>query len=293
MNPSSETTILSGLSADVFVGRDAECRRIDRLCRRKRLNAVLLGAPRIGKSELLRRSYDRLFAEGGDVFPIYFSFNRASIESGMIAQDYIAQFMAQLMAFRRGDPAIIRSAQGPLNSIGSAAAAQDYVWIKELIDLFVCANGSSDAGAAARSALSSASASALHAGITPFVMLDNVHLLADSRAALFRSELLRAMADSAARGSGAAPAYLLCGLRRPMMEILPADDGLFDRLELMRIDPLGEVALQHLIRHTAADLKVDITDSTVELMIQQLGGDLFYVRSVLDAAASRGTGLRT
>jgi serine/threonine-protein kinase RsbW len=294
MNSSEARTILGRVPADEFVDREVESQRIDRLCREKKsFNAVLLGAPRIGKSEILRRTYDRLFAEGGEVFPLYFSFSKASIESGSVAQDYMARYLAQLIAFRRDDPGIIRSAQGSLAAIGSAAAAEDYLWIKELIDLFVCANGSPDAGAAARSALASASASALHAGITPFVMLDNVDLLADPRAALFRSELLRTIADSGASAPGAAPAYLLCGLRRPMVEMLPADEELFDGLELMRVEPLSESSLERLIRQAAANLKVEITDSTAELMIQQLGGDLFYIRSVLGAAASRGSGLRT
>src|SRR4051812_35119463 len=38
-----------------------------------RAYGLLLGAPRIGKTELLRKLFDRLFSEGAEVAPVYYS----------------------------------------------------------------------------------------------------------------------------------------------------------------------------------------------------------------------------
>ena len=83
------------------------------------------------------------------------------------------------------------------------------------------------------------------------------------------------------------PAYVLCGLRRLITEILPADEGVFDKLELIRLEPMAEEPLEQMIRRNGSNLDVEVSDSTTELMIQQLNRDIFYTRSLLDAAASQ------
>src|SRR5215471_12574791 len=217
MSDSDGRPILSRLSAGEFVGRETELQRIERLCgEKRRSNSILLGPPRVGKSEILRQSYDRLFAAGGETLPTYFSFNKSRLESRSLARDYLARFLAQLIAFRRDDPGVMRLAGGPLEPIGSAAAAEDYPWIKELIESFARAEERPDAAAAVRCALGAAQACGWHSGITPFVMLDNVDLLADPEAAPFFAELIPALAGSLGSASSRAPSYLLCGLRRPM-----------------------------------------------------------------------------
>src|SRR5262249_26350641 len=79
----------------------------------------------------------------------------------------------------------------------------------------------------------------------------------------------------------------------PMLGILPADGAFFDRCELIRIRPMADQTLDGLISQLALRSGVHVSDSTRELMIQQLGRDLFYTRALVGAAASRGTGLKT
>src|SRR5262249_2545851 len=56
---------------------------------------------------------------------------------------------------------------------------------------------------------------------------------------------------------------------------------------------MADEPVERMIRLMAAGLDVEVSDSTVELMIQQLNRDLFYMRAVLDAAAARGASLKT
>jgi serine/threonine-protein kinase RsbW len=78
-----------------------------------------------------------------------------------------------------------------------------------------------------------------------------------------------------------------------MGRIFPAEEEFFDKLELIRINSMADDTLDALISQLAIRAGVSLSDSTRELMIQQLGRDLFYVRLLIGAAASRKAGLKT
>ena len=281
-------------------------RRAKNLMRRAS-NVLVLGAPRSGKTEILRKSFDLLFGEGSDVAPIYYAFRAYSLDAKSFARDYLSQFLAQFIAFRRNDPRLIATADEPLAAIARAAPPEDYLWVRGIIDSFGRAAQSGDPSLLLRCALSAPMIAASRTRLAPFIMLDNFHLLADVSAgpetnaaiAELRSEFFRAMAANShsfrAMGgsSSGAPVYVLCGLRRALIELMPPDEELFGNLEMIRVEPMTEEPLELMIRSTAARLGIEISDSTTELMVQQLNRDAFYIRTLLDAAASRGSSFRT
>ncbi|MFL6216144.1 MAG: ATP-binding protein [Blastocatellia bacterium] len=256
---------------------------------RRSTNALLLGAPRVGKSELLRKAFDRLFADGVEVVPIYYSLKSYCLDAERLAHDLFTQFLAQFIAFRRHDPRLIESANEPLAAIMRAAPPDDYIWVRAMVDGFSRAASTGDALLMLRSALQAPASAAACSQLSPFVMLDNFHLLAASP--MIRAEMVRALTTEHSRTPQ--PAYLLSGLRRVMTGLMPPDEELYRRLELIRIEAMGDESVEKLIRALAASLDVEVSDSTVELMIQQLNRDLFYIHAVLDAAASRRASLKT
>ncbi|MGH9760909.1 MAG: hypothetical protein ACREAC_08700, partial [Blastocatellia bacterium] len=126
-------------------------------------------------------------------------------------------------------------------------------------------------------------------------MLDDFHWLADG-AGFASSEFHRAIAAATTGGfihRGGRPVHVLCGLRRVLLDMMPPDEQFFDGLEAVRLPPPSDNMLEEMINSQAANLNVAISDSTIELMIQQLGRDLFYTRALIGAAASRASGLKT
>src|SRR5207245_2316381 len=101
----SHQRILSSVSRDEFMGRDAELRQLVSHSSRPddpgRL--LLLGAPNVGASELLRQAYDELFSRRGEAIPTYFAFGRASLSS---ARSFFQSFIQQYIAYRRVFPLI-------------------------------------------------------------------------------------------------------------------------------------------------------------------------------------------
>jgi serine/threonine-protein kinase RsbW len=78
-----------------------------------------------------------------------------------------------------------------------------------------------------------------------------------------------------------------------LTELIPPDEELFDNLEMIRVAQMSDEDLEKLTRRRAELLGIEISDSTTELMTQQLNRDLFYTRAIIDAAASRGSSLKT
>ena len=304
MIDSEQRQILSRLPDDESFIREAELRQLLSIAKAQAArHALVLGGPRAGKTELLKKAYDRLFVEGAEVAPIYFSFRSTTVSVEQFARDFLGGFIAQFIAFRRNDPRLIAAADASLSDLSSAATPEGYLWVKALIDSFSRAADQSDSGSMLRTALSAPLVAASRSKLLPFVLLDNVHLLADDAgtAAIteIRSGLFRMLAGAetpamaGADPATLAPRYALCGLRRPALDLIPADEGLFDRLETIRIGPVGEEPLDRLIRLVAKESGVEISDSTRELMMQQLGHDIFYIRATLSAARRRASSLKT
>lgn len=253
---------------------------------RRPANALLLGAPRVGKSELLRKSFDQFFNEGAGVVPIYYALKPYCLDGEKFARDFISQVLSQFIAFRRNDARLMAAADEPLAVISRAAAPEDYLWVRATVDSFARAASSGDVALMTRCAVRLPLEASTSAQLRFFVMIDNFHHLAGTPELL--SEFIRAMSDY-----GAKAAYMLCGLQRVITELMPPDEELYGKLELIRIDAMDEEPLEQFIRATAAGLNIETSDSTIELMIQQLNRDLFYTRALLDAAASRQSSLKS
>lgn len=311
MNGAGPIQVLSRLPEEEFFDRAAELERLcsfarartmasgqDSALARPRSNALLLGSPRAGKTELLRKCFDRLFAEAGDTVPLYYSFRESVSDAERFARDYLAQSLAQLIAFRQGDGKLIAAGHEPLENLARAFAPEDYLRFKPLIDSFTRALRSQDAGLMVRCALSVPSVISSRANLAPFVMLDNFHRLGEEGsysnvASLVHSEFVRSLTLRSGSALSEGAVYLLCGLRRPMIELIPPDEELFGNLEIIQVGPMAEEYLGRMIETLSARAGVAMSDSTIELMIQQLGHDLFYIRAMIDAAASRRASLKT
>ena len=288
--------ILSSLSNEVFAGREAELARVLALARtatqaseREPRSALMLGEPRVGKTAILRKSFDRLFNEGGEVLPFYYALSRSCLDPEKFARDYFSQFLAQFVAFRRNDPKVLAVADAPLDVINRAAPAEDYLFLRSLVDSFSLTVQSPDSTQLLRIALSAPAAVAAHAGLQSLVLIDDGHHLANSN---LRAGFIRALKAGGTMVQ-ARPTYVLTGLRRMLSELIPPDQESFDRIEMIHVERMDNEIVERLTRRRAERLGIEASDSTIELIVEQLNCDVFYIRAILDAAASGGTSLKT
>lgn len=297
MDTSGDRRILGRLRTDEFVGRESEMTRIRHFGtegnRRWRL-AMLRGPIRVGKTEILRKSFDHIFNQSGEVAPTYYALKPDCLSAQSFARNFAGAFLAQLIAFRQNDPSLLPLASEPLALIARSAGAEDYIWVKAIADAVLQSVDAGDSTSMLRCALSAPTLAAKATGFVPLVMFDDVHLLASERpgeTGSVRSAFFASLKTEPA--SLVAPRYLLCGLERPMAELMPPDQELFNSLEIIRVEPVGHEHLETFIRAVAAQNGAETSDTATELMIHQLRGDLFYTRAVLDLAASAAVSLRT
>src|ERR1700683_1922730 len=289
MNSSGCRQVMSRLPNGEFFGRQLE---LERLCTfategPPASNLLVLGPPRSGKTELLREAFDRLFNQGGQCIPIYYALSTAKLQPAEFATDYLTRFLSQFIAFRRADPEILRSTSDSLSVVSLKAPAQDYSWIHELVELASDADASRNGMSMLKLALSAPAIACLNSGVPVFMMLDDFQRLAPlfgsghGDALSVRSELVSQLLSGGLIGGGysadstGAPRYALCGERRSVLEMLPPEQEVFERLQILGVAPLAEGLLEQMIAAMALRLGVTISDSTIELMIQQLGCDLF------------------
>src|SRR5215210_2566377 len=126
--------IFAGRPSEDFVGRDNEIARLvsHAVSGNGPEGILVLPAPGAGASELLRQTYDRLFHEQREIIPFYFSVRRNLGSSRELAEDFLLEFIRQLVAFRRHDPAIVRSAVA-LEELAELSLSVSGIWIDRLI----------------------------------------------------------------------------------------------------------------------------------------------------------------
>jgi len=128
-----------------------------------------------------------------------------------------------------------------------------------------------------------------HARLNALVMIDNCDLIARTE---LHSGFTGTLESSRSTGQGRA-AYVLTGFQRPLIKLIPPDQEVFNRIKLIKIERTRDELVEKFTKLRAERLGVETSDSTIELMSQQLNSDFFYASAILEAAASSGASLKT
>jgi hypothetical protein len=176
--------------------------------------------PEQGATELLRQAYDRLFHTQQQVIPFYFPVRTTFRSGAELAENFLNDFLHQLIAFRRREPSIVRSAIG-LDELRELSLSVSGIWIDRMLELARNGPVSRDF---VRSCLGAPVRAAMH-GARAFVMIDDVHDLLDlenGRAIL--DELTNVFA-------GGNLSFVLSGRRRALHGLLDAPEIELEGLE--------------------------------------------------------------
>jgi len=261
--------------AGEFLGREAELDALLSFARGETPSnrLVVLAAPRVGASELLRQAYDRLFFSQTSVTPIYFQLKPGDATAQSTARRFLYEFVLQCVAFSRHDAGIISSSPS-LTELAELAAPVDGHWIDRLVESAVAGSETTFV----RQFLSAPQRAAA-GGARPFVMIDDVHLAAHmADGDVFLDELIDIFSRS------------LCG-----MALSGQRRFLFARAQGDIIDlesfPTPDAGV--FVEKYAARAGVEINDQTRDLIAVLFAGKAGHMAALVDAAATNGDDLLT
>jgi serine/threonine-protein kinase RsbW len=228
-------------------------------------SAVLSGQRGVGKTELLKRLFGRLFWTQDQVAPFWYSVNPALLSIKAFSKTYLFRFICQRLAFTKKDQSLFYHDGISFDGLSTLVEEREAFWAKEILDLYKqCDEDPLDA---LRIALAAPLRSMLSTGIPVAVLIDDFHLIRglhlggvpDHRlASLFQEPM----------SHGKTP-HMVSGNMAELQE-MPVVSG-FDRIQLYPLGPeaTSSMVLSLLNKHEAEG-------TMPPLLIRHLGGNPFY-----------------
>ena len=277
--------ILATIKAEDFIGRTAEMEILLRHAEGENPSRglLLLSAPALGASELLKQTYDRLFRGHGDTIPFYFSLNDTDKTAEQFALRFLQTFLRQAVAFRRQDTKIL-DASPDVCELSELAVPSDGYWVDRLIATCQTESKLNDERSFVKNCLSAPLRAAAH-GANVFVMIDNLH-----EAEHFAGEI-NLIEEIKEVYSRAGIQFVLAGRRRFLLNAAQTGNTKLTDAEILQIEPLAFSGAGLLIENLSERFKVKINEQTRDLIARQTDANPNFIRFLFQAASTKKSDL--
>lgn len=272
---------LANVAAEDFIGRTQEFDAVLRHAKNENSNGglLLLSAPSVGSSELLRQTYDQLFYENGEIIPIYFAVKKGDFTAAQTSLRFLREFLTQVVAFRRQDAGILNFV-GDITELSEIALPSDGVWIDRLVETHQGENFLSDGITLIRQAFGAPLRAAAH-GVKTFVMIDDLHVCANfADENTFIEEIQEIF-------NHAEIPFVLSGRRRFLFGKNKAN------YEKLLLAPLSFSDAGLLAETLAAKYSVKLSDQTRDLIATQFQGNPSFIEYLVKSASQNGGSLES
>jgi stage II sporulation protein AB (anti-sigma F factor) len=263
-----------------FVGREDELSalfgRIVGARAGKAESAVLSGPRGIGKTELLKQLFGILFWKQDGVAPFYYTVNAAFLSVEAFSRSYLITFLCQRLAFNTKEQFLLSSEGMSLESVSALVEDRGADWAREIIEQY--RQDSGDPGSALRIALDAPNRSALTTGIPVAVLIDEFHRLKDLHIDGVSDPRLASLFEGPL--SFKKTPHVITGNSAEVQE-MPVASG----LKRIPLEPLGSASVSSNI--TTLFQEYDAEGNVSPLLLRHLGGNPFYVRSVIRTACAK------
>ncbi len=269
--------ILARVLPSDLIGRTRETEALLRHAAGKNRSSalLLLSAPGLGTSEILRQTYDRLFHSQNETLPVYFSFKNSGETDRETASRFARAFLQQTVAFRRKDARILDFVGDP-DELSQLAVPSDGYWTDRLIEAL---ESETDDHVFVQNCFG-APFRALASGARSFVMFDDL-----SESGLF-DEIQKIFA-------GADVPFVLAGNRRFVFESAISGKTRLDDAEILRLEPLDFADSGLLAENLSQKYDVKINEQTRDLIAVQFDANPTFINFLFQAAAENGAHLDT
>lgn len=244
-------------------------------------NVILDGGRGIGKTELLRQLYRRLFWEEGCV-PFYYSFRTANLRGNYFARDYFTRFVRQYLAFLRKEPSLAEHVAEPLQKLMPLISSPGLEWLLDCISDFQVHLDNNDLYWQVMAAISAPVTAARRSGRQVFVMLDDFDAAenlyesvrgdAHGLASLFSEPMTSSLCPHVITGASSA------------LEAIFSDQAFIGGIERLRLGALPEDLGRQLFRALLAKAQLSCAEGETLQFLNILRGNPLYIRNLAAAA---------
>ncbi len=268
-----------------FIGRTRE---LDKLLhhgkgKTKSHGLLLLSAPAIGASELLRQIFDHFFFKQNETIPFYFSLESSDKTIKQTASRFLQTFLQQVVAFRRKDEKIL-DASPDIDELAQLAVASDGFWIDRLIASCRSENVLNDERLFIKNCLNAPLYAAAH-GVDVFVMIDDLHnveYLSGETALIEEIKEIYSRAEVQ---------FVLAGRRRFLLNSVQTGNTQLYETEILQLESLDFADAGILAENLAEKYKIKISDQTRDLISRKFLGNPSFIKFLFQAAKEKNCNL--
>ncbi len=235
---------------------------------------VVSGAPRVGVSEILRQTYDRVFLANAEILPIYFSVSANDRDAVQCSRRFAYEFLLQFLAFKRNDASLLEL-RPSLDEIVRIAGVSDAAFVDQVAELLTSNRGSSNAELCRT--LFALPSRLANNGTRCFVILDNVHRTLAFGDGEIVTDAIRDVC------SNVDFPCIVGGRRRAVY-------GTFDG-DSMTVERLSFEDVGSLIESLARQNGVAINEQTRDLIAVQLDRDPQFIGEIIRRAVANNSAL--
>ncbi len=263
-----------------FVGRREE---LDSLSRKVFLadkglgqSVVLSGPPGIGKTELLKQLFSRLFWKQDHVVPFYYSVNHALLSAAAFSRDYLTRYLCQRLAFEKKEQFFFYLEGISIDGLSVLIEEREAVWARDILDRFL--RSSDNPVEALKVAISAPHRSALATGMPVAVLIDEFQRLQDLHDNNIPDPRLVSLFEAPL--SFSKTLHVITGNAAEIHE-MPVTSGL-ERIAVHPLRPEDATAKAHSLLRAYNEPESDLPP----LLMRRLGGNPLYLERVVAAACA-------
>jgi hypothetical protein len=247
----------------------------------------LAGSKGVGKSEILRRAYVRLFSEQKDVIPFFYTIKTAFTSIENFSKDFFGSFILQALSFVKEDPAVATASIYTMEDMREIAKRSGLDWCINFIDRFLRLKDDQDLMKMFSFAISAPERSSESGGLPVAVMIDDFHKIrklcelnaeaGGSRLWLLFENLLKSRVTP----------HIITGYEPDLRKMFFEESSIGEDLEILYLRGLnpGDAVLlfETLCRSGGVGFEREVLP-----MIERFRGNPYYIRSFVQASRHAG-----
>ena len=282
---SKNRQVLNTLPDEEFFSRDIEIQELFHcgldVRRAMTPNQFLSGPRKSGKTEILKRVYNRLFLEQSQVIPFFHSVPQSLPSAEVFCREYFLDSILQLLAFLKQDPQLVAAPELSPDTVLRLAYESRYPWLVELVNHFHSSLRKSDLHTLTRLALHFAATAAVRSGLCAFVIVDDFHHVASLRSDEELAQLTGVFLT--ALQSRQAP-HLLSIPSTVVLEGFSKTIEIHGNAEVYSLKPLDSIGACRLLEGLCERFDVALESNLSLSIVDQMEHQPFYIRAIVQGA---------